>query len=244
MDFKVRALDFLSIYVKQMQSEGKSSSSGTQMTLIQGLLKALTVAHNDKNTTLFDRIKSVLAMIAKQSSSAQSIEESKKAGEGKECKILLTEMMAMILRQHKDAGLSKAYSDSFIVLTKHFWEDAAQKEFLIFTYKELLKKFLSGRCANGSGLNQKFFQNVVEQCPQLGWALAKPLLSCFLMKEKEGDGSRGNHQRLQAVEIFGSLIRASTSPESQDLLAKELELMTSVIVKVIQTADSWEKKKV
>jgi len=53
------------------------------------------------------------------------------------------------------------------------------------------------------------------------------------MKEKEGDGSRGNHQRLQAVEIFGSLIRASTSSESQDLLAKELELMTSVIVKVV-----------
>ena len=155
MDFKVRALDFLSIYVKQTQVSAKRQSAETQMILIQGLLKGLTVAHGDKHTTLFDRIKSVLAMIARQSSStgAQSAEESKKSSEGKECKILLTEMMAMLLRQHKDAGLSKAYSDSFIVLTKHFWEDASQKEFLIFTYKELLKKFLAGRCANGSGLN-------------------------------------------------------------------------------------------
>jgi hypothetical protein len=198
MDFKVRALDFLSIYVKQTQAQAKRQSAETQMVLIQGLLKALTVAHGDKHTTLFDRIKSVLAMIAKQSSASTthatlstSAEESKSSGEGKECKILLTEMMAMLLRQHKDAGLSKAYSDSFIVLTKHFWEDAAQKEFLTFTYKELLKKFLAGRCANGSGLNQKFFQSVVEQCPGLGWALAKPLLNCFLVSKEEG--SRGNH---------------------------------------------------
>lgn len=42
--------------------------------------------------------------------------------EGKECKILITEMMAMLLRAHQDAALSKAYSDSFLVLTKQFWE--------------------------------------------------------------------------------------------------------------------------
>ena len=36
------------------------------MHLIQGLLKALTTAHKDKHTILFDRIKTVLAMMAKQ----------------------------------------------------------------------------------------------------------------------------------------------------------------------------------
>ena len=57
MDFKVRALDFLSIYVKQ----NASPPAETQMKLIQGLLKALQVAHNDSHTILFERIKSVLA---------------------------------------------------------------------------------------------------------------------------------------------------------------------------------------
>lgn len=41
MEFKVRALDFLSIYCKQSQK------SDLQLVLIQGLLKALTVAHKD-----------------------------------------------------------------------------------------------------------------------------------------------------------------------------------------------------
>jgi len=67
-------------------------------------------------------------------------------------------MMAVLLRAHQDAALAKAYSDSFIVLTKHFWEgDKSQREFLVFTYKELLKKFLGGRCAVLCGLNLKFF---------------------------------------------------------------------------------------
>ncbi len=81
----------------------------------------MNVAHGDKHTILFDRIKSVLALIAK--STASMSEESKTLNtEGKECKILLTEMMTMLLRAHQDAALSKAYSDSFIVLSKHFWE--------------------------------------------------------------------------------------------------------------------------
>ena len=94
MDFKVRALDFLSIYVKQSQPD-----TTNQLKLIQGLLKALTVAHKDSHTILFDRIKSVLAQIAKQST-AQTKEESKNdaTSSGKECKMLLTEMMAMLLR--------------------------------------------------------------------------------------------------------------------------------------------------
>lgn len=55
-------------------------------------------------------------------------------------------MMVMLLRQHNDQKLQKAYCDSFIVLTRHFWEKKDNREFLSFTYKELLKKFLGGRC--------------------------------------------------------------------------------------------------
>lgn len=236
MDFKVRCLDFVSIYVKQMHAASKAPPADTQLALIQGLLKALTAAHGDKHTILFDRVKSVLASLAKQASSPEESKTQEKGG--KECKILMTEMMSMLLKQHKDASLSKAYSDSFIVLTKHFWEDSTQREFLVFTYKELLKKFLGGRTANNSGLNQKFFEKVVEACPSLGWALCKPLLRCFLSKDAKEDGdARGNHQRLQAIEIFGALIRSSSNAQAQ--MAEHLSLMTSVIVRVVQTSESW-----
>lgn len=156
MDFKVRALDFLDIYVKQ--SDHKRAPE-TQMKLIQGLLKGLNSAQNDNHTILFDRIKSVLGSIAKQSSHAA---EEQKSSDGKECQILLTEMMTMLLRTQKDQALCKAYADSFVVLTKQFWEDASQREFITFTYKELLKKFLSGRVNPMCGLTQKFILHAFE----------------------------------------------------------------------------------
>lgn len=62
MDFKVRAVDFLSIYVKQRAFKGNSE---VQIKLIRGLLKGLSVAHADKHQVLFERIKSVLALMAK-----------------------------------------------------------------------------------------------------------------------------------------------------------------------------------
>ena len=63
MDFKLRALDFISIYVKECEKQPPEM----KISLIKGLLKALTVAYKDKHTTMFDRIKAVLALIAKQS---------------------------------------------------------------------------------------------------------------------------------------------------------------------------------
>ena len=43
----------------------KSQKSYDTLKLIKGLLKALQVAHVDKNTILFDRIKTVLTLIAR-----------------------------------------------------------------------------------------------------------------------------------------------------------------------------------
>lgn len=203
MDFKVRVLDFICIYVKQNQTDKAFAKPEMQLTLIQGLLNALKVAHLDKHQILFERIKSVLAIIAKQSSGGSASDESAKTDSkdeqsGKQGKMLLTELTSMLLRPTTEQGLQKAYSESFIVLTKHFWDDPNQREFLIFTHKELLKKFLGGRCPHTSGLNAQFFQNLVEQCPQLGWAISKPLLKCFLIKgpqegESKGEGARTNH---------------------------------------------------
>lgn len=63
MDFKVRALDFLSIYIKEKHYQTKPMY---QIKLIRGLLSALSVAHRDNHTTLFDRIKLILSHMAKQ----------------------------------------------------------------------------------------------------------------------------------------------------------------------------------
>mgnify|MGYP000860078605 CR=1 FL=1 len=65
MEFKVRVLDFLAIYVKEMKRPENSSKAIDTHKLIKGLLKALQVAHQDKNTILFDRIKTVLTLIAR-----------------------------------------------------------------------------------------------------------------------------------------------------------------------------------
>ena len=62
-DFKVRVLDFLSIYVKQKSLKHEPTK---QVTLIRGLLKALSTAHVDKNTILFERVKTILAQLARQ----------------------------------------------------------------------------------------------------------------------------------------------------------------------------------
>jgi hypothetical protein len=72
MDFKVRALDFLSIFIKEKHHQ---SNSAIQIKLVRGLLTSLSVAHRDANKTLFERIKQILASMTKQG--ASTTEESK-----------------------------------------------------------------------------------------------------------------------------------------------------------------------
>ena len=67
VDFKLRVLDFIEIYIKEMKKEihyGKHIKIDS-IKIIKGLIKSLQIAHQDKNTQLFDRIKSVLGIIAK-----------------------------------------------------------------------------------------------------------------------------------------------------------------------------------
>ena len=95
-----------------------------------------------------------------------------------------------------------------------------------------------------------FFEQVFESCPCLGWAVSKQILKCFLTKStdcadiaNEEGGSRSNHQRLQAMEMFAFLIKASKSAEAKQMIEKNLALTTSVIIRVVQKSDSWQKKK-
>lgn len=130
------------------------------------------------------------------------------------------------------------------MLTRHFWEKQDNREFLTFTYKELLKKFLGGRCQS---IRLAFFQSVFEACPCLGWSIVKSILRCVLTKDasdkadigEDETGPRSNHQRIQAVEMLAMLIKSSTTTEALDHLAKQFPLLTSVIVRVVLSCDSW-----
>lgn len=109
--------------------------------------------------------------------------------------------------------------------------------------------FLSGRTQAGSGLNIRFLQTIFEQCPALAWSLHEQVLRCFLTKEsktdKASEGGRSNHQRLQAIELYQLLIRvAQKDAAAKEILAKNFALLTGVICKVVQSAESWAQKKV
>lgn len=157
VDFKVKVLDFIAIYVREMK---KSSKHFDTLKLIKGLLKALQVAHSDKNTILFDRIKTVLTLIARGNVSQENGEESKAVSDEteetlKDKKILMTEVMSLVLKPTKDSKMHQAYIDCFISLTKHF-SDSSNKQivkYVVFTYKELLSKYLVGRGASAHSLN-------------------------------------------------------------------------------------------
>jgi len=209
-DFKIKVLDFVSIYIKEMdKQEGKNS-----IDVIKGLLKGLQVAHSDRNAILFERIKAVISMMAK--GHRRNHEEEEEDSGLKANKILMTELVSLLLKQSRDAQLQKAYADCFLFLTRYFYQSGSKKlaKFLVFTYKELLKTFLSGR-TNSAAVNAKFFQQAFEQNPPFGWSFTKLLLKCILSLKKptaeskgsgddlrknsakdddEGEGARSNHQ--------------------------------------------------
>ena len=156
-------------------------------------------------------------------------------------------MSRLLLKSHSDPATSKAYADCFALLTKHYYDQGSRKS-LTKAYKGLVNKLLAGRVLAGSGLNSKFLQNVFEKCPALAWSLHDQILKCFLPKEGEGkkeSGSRSNHQRLQAMDLYQLLIMvARTDAEAKTELASKLELLSGVTCKVVEASDSWQQKKV
>ena len=204
------------------------------------------MAHSDGNTVLFERIKTVLTNIAR-GNTQQAV-----TGDNKDRKILMTEVMSLVLKPTKDQKMHQAYVDCLVNLTKTFCEsnDKQMTKFVGFTYQELLKKFLGGRGASSHSLNQQFFVKVFEECnAYLGKSLMKPLLRYLLPQgateekladsevsghETEKSGARSQHQRLLAIEIFNSLVKAAQkNPELLKVLGQNLELITSVLITVL-----------
>lgn len=64
-------------------------------------------------------------------------------------------------------------------------------------------------------------------------------------ESKDKSGARSNHQRLLAIEIFNSLVKASQkNTELLKTLARHLDLISSTILLVLRTSDTWPQKKV
>ena len=92
-------LDFIAIYIKEMKKKQNQNKSFDSLNIIKGLLKALQVAHADKNTMLFDRIKSVISILAKGTHAAEdNALEDEDDQELKSNKIIVTEIMNLLLK--------------------------------------------------------------------------------------------------------------------------------------------------
>ena len=130
--------------------------------IIKGLLNALNIAHKDNNAVLFSRIKSVLSLMARGTSSHGQVS----SHELKDCKLLLTEVMGLVLRPTKDRSMHQAYMDCFFTISKQFSdsEDKQLVKFVAFTYKQLIMKYLGGRGTSNKSLNPQFFSKVFEHC--------------------------------------------------------------------------------
>ena len=80
-DFKIRALDFIDIYIREMKKKESHDNKFNSIDIIKGLLKAFQVAHQDKNTILFDRIKVVITNMAKGTHANKGDESHNKNGQ-------------------------------------------------------------------------------------------------------------------------------------------------------------------
>ena len=86
-----------------MTKKAGGNANFDSIDLIKGLLKGLQVAYADRNMNLFDRIKSVISMMARgaQGSGADQ-DKDEEEGSVKQNKIIMTELMSLLLKQGKD----------------------------------------------------------------------------------------------------------------------------------------------
>ena len=115
--------------------------------------------------------------------------------------------------------MQKAYTDCFLFLTKNFNQSGNKKllKFLTFTYKELLKTFLSGRTAS-SAINVKFFQSAFEQNPSFGWNFVKMLLKCILSLKpsKAADNENADDKKSSSRKTSDALMQEEKPVSKKD----------------------------
>jgi hypothetical protein len=79
------------------------------------------VAHSDRNLILFERIKTVISMMARGPQAVAAEIEEASDESIKENKIVMTELMSQLLKNSKDQQMLKAYQDCFLLLTKTYY---------------------------------------------------------------------------------------------------------------------------
>lgn len=162
--------------MKEAKENPDGNSAINNQKIIKNLLRALKTAHLDKNEVLARRIETVLSNLTKlnggKSKDANADKDDKDVNKGR--KLLMTEVMNYVLKPGKaksigPEGMSKmqkAYLDSFLSLTRQFMasDDADLHEFVLYTYKELMKTFLSGngRQVLAPAAQQTLFQRAFE----------------------------------------------------------------------------------
>jgi hypothetical protein len=108
-DFKVRVLDFVAIYIKETKKQPSNKHALESLDIIKGLLKGLQVAHSDRNIILFERIKTVISMMARGPQVISGEGEEASDDSIKENKIVMTELMTQLLKNSRDQQMLKAY---------------------------------------------------------------------------------------------------------------------------------------
>ena len=217
-EFKIKVIDFLNIYIKEVKSDMDNEK---RIVIIKGLLDSLAVAHEDRSYVLFDKIKSVILTMAKQSKgSLKKTQEDSQA-----ITILFTEIIQKIINPKIDPKVSSVYKAAFFYLVKTLKQDKEFKKFIKSTYKELLKCYLQDRASNT--LKQEFFMNAFNEDLEFAYSFFKFLLKSSLPhsanedEESKGTKTRTVYQRFLAIELLHFLIKR-TYKLKQDTLFKKL----------------------
>lgn len=198
VDFKARVLDFVSIYVKE---QGTEIPTEHVLLITKGLLEAMAIAFQDKNTQLFDRIQTVLFNMMKETG------EKKDSTSNKDSVIIITELMRKILSPKVDKKVLKLYKKCFFFLTKTYAEGSEENmQFVITTYRELAKKA-------SHTLDINFFYELIDQGiennqPQITFSLFNLLLQKMIPKSEDAqEGGQTAYKRGQATLILSYLVK-------------------------------------
>ncbi len=213
-------MDLLNIYVKETKG---NIPSAKRMIITKGLLDAMAVAHYDKSSTLFDKIKTVIVTMAKETGPS----DEKDGEEEKNSKtILFTEILTKILNPKLDSKVTSVYRTAFFYVIKSLKEDKEFRKLIRSSYKELLKCYLQKRASNT--LTQDFFHTAFNADLEFSYSFFKFLLKCSLPIEKsdEGEeekkiqGARTMKQRFLAIDLLHFFIKRTRKCQEEALFRK------------------------
>lgn len=243
-EFKIKVLDFLSIYIKESKGEIDNEK---RIIIVKGLLDSLAVAHEDRSYVLFDKIKTVILALAKQSKSSLKHSED----DSHAITILFTEIIHKILNPKIDPKVSSVYRTAFFYLVKVLKEDKEFRKFIKSTYKELLKCYLQKRASNT--LKLEFFMNAFNEDLEFAYSFFKFLLKSALPQSEDEDEeeSKGKtrtvYQRFLAIELLHFLVKRTWKLKQQGLykkLSSNFELLCDCSQTIIDDVFSNTKNRI